>query len=27
MALNALRAAGADETIDEAEVEWTHRAG
>ena len=27
MALNALRAAGADDAVDEAEVEWTHRAG
>ncbi len=27
MALNALRAAGADEAADEAEVAWTHRAG
>jgi hypothetical protein len=27
MALNALRAAGADDNVDEAEVAWTHRAG
>jgi hypothetical protein len=27
MALNALRAAGADAAVDEAEVVWTHRAG
>ena len=27
MALNALRAAGADESVDEAEVVWSHRAG
>jgi hypothetical protein len=27
MALNALRAAGADDQIDEADARWTHRAG
>ena len=27
MALNALRAAGADDALDEAEVTWAHRAG
>jgi hypothetical protein len=27
MALNALRAAGADEAIEDAEVTWAHRAG
>lgn len=27
MALNALRASGADDEVDEAEVIWTHRAG
>jgi hypothetical protein len=27
MALNALRAAGAGDGVDEAEVAWTHRAG
>jgi hypothetical protein len=27
MALNALRAAGAGDEVDEAEVTWTHRAG
>ena len=27
MALNALRAAGADDAVDEAEVVWSHRAG
>jgi hypothetical protein len=27
MALNALRAAGADDGVDEAEVAWSHRAG
>jgi hypothetical protein len=27
MALNALRAAGAGEAVDEAEMSWTHRAG
>ncbi|MGA2042026.1 MAG: hypothetical protein ABSG83_01505 [Roseiarcus sp.] len=27
MALNALRAAGADDSVDEAEIAWTHRAG
>jgi hypothetical protein len=27
MALNALRAAGADDGVDEAEAAWSHRAG